>query len=389
MNQVQKLIEELCPEGVEHISITEAAKYVRGLTYSKDKESATGSIKVLRSNNINQSQNVLELTGVKTLDHSVKVRAEQKLWKGDILMSAASGSRLHVGKVAYIWEDMDFYFGGFMAVWRTSKKLLPRFLFHILTSSDFSSYLDTAISSSTINNLSESVLKAYLVPAPPIEVQKEIVRILDTFTELEAELETELRARERQFDFYRDSLLTFADVAISRKLCISSLANRIASGSNKVRAATGAFPVFGSTGVIGYSDSPAYSGEVLLVARVGANAGKVNAASGEFDVSDNTLVISPNEEWDVRFAFHQLTHMNLNQYAVGGGQPLITGGLLKNLEVTVPPLQEQKRIASILDRFNALINDPSEGLRAELTSRGKQFQYYRDILLNFDELEFA
>jgi len=168
---------------------------------------------------------------------------------------------------------------------------------------------------------------------------------------------------------------------------LSEITTTIASGRNKQRMSEGIYPVYGSTGLIGYSDKPAYSGDALLVARVGANAGLVNAVSGDFDVSDNTLVVRPSSDWDVRFAFHQMTHMNLNQYAVGGGQPLVTGGLLKNLKVLLPPLKEQERIASILDKFDALVNDLSSGLPAEIKARRQQYEHYRDRLLNFPKLE--
>lgn len=77
--------------------------------------------------------------------------------------------------------------------------------------------------------------------------------------------------------------------------------------------------------------------------------------------------------------------MNLNQYAVGGGQPLVTGGLLKGLKVPLPPLQEQERIAAILDRFDALVNDISIGLPAEIKARRQQYEHYRDRLLTFTE----
>ena len=81
--------------------------------------------------------------------------------------------------------------------------------------------------------------------------------------------------------------------------------------------------------------------------------------------------------------------MNLNQYAVGGGQPLITGGLLKNLKVLLPSLEEQERIASILDKFDTLTNSISEGLPREIELRRKQYAHYRDRLLNFVELKEA
>jgi len=80
-----------------------------------------------------------------------------------------------------------------------------------------------------------------------------------------------------------------------------------------------------------------------------------------------------------------MTHMNLNQYAIGGGQPLITGGLLKKLPICLPSIEEQTRIATILDKFDALVNDLSTGLPAEIAARRQQYEYYRDRLLTFRE----
>lgn len=223
-------------------------------------------------------------------------------------------------------------------------------------------------------------------PQKSLQIQAEIVRILDTFTELNAELTAELTARRKQYKYYREQLLSFEDSDVEWKT-LEDVTRSIASGRNKDRAANGPIPVYGSTGLIGFTSEAAYSGEVLLVARVGANAGRVNAVSGTFDVSDNTLIVRPKDEWDIRFAFHQLTQMNLNQYAVGGGQPLVTGGLLKGLKIPFPSMFEQKRIAGVLDKFHALTTSLKEGLPHEIELRQKQYEYYRSLLMSFPKPE--
>ncbi|EIS1752973.1 TPA: restriction endonuclease subunit S [Escherichia coli] len=219
-------------------------------------------------------------------------------------------------------------------------------------------------------------------PEKSLAIQSEIVRILDKFTALTAELTAELTMRKKQYNYYRDQLLSFEQGEVEWKT-LGEITTKIASGRNKTRDADGKFPVYGSTGLIGFIDKAAYSGDLLLVARVGAYAGLVNAVSGHFDVSDNTLIIHPSDSWNVRFAFHQLRHMNLNQYAVGAGQPLITGGLLKNLKVPFPSLKEQTRIAKILDKFETITASISEGLPREIELRQKQYEYYRDLLFSF------
>ena len=169
-------------------------------------------------------------------------------------------------------------------------------------------------------------------------------------------------------------------------MTLGDMCKKIASGRNTQRNSNGNYPVYGSTGIISRSDTYEYNTPALLVGRVGANAGFVHIAEGNYDVSDNTIIINTNDEYNMKFAYHQLSNMNLNSLAIGGGQPLITAGKLKTLLVPIPPLEEQERIVSILDRFDALINDITSGLPAEITARRKQYEYYRDKLLTFKEI---
>ncbi|EGH0620587.1 restriction endonuclease subunit S [Cronobacter sakazakii] len=261
-----------------------------------------------------------------------------------------------------------------------------RYVFHFLCSQY--TYIKS-LGTGSQTNINAQIVKNIKIPIPcpdnpekSLAIQSEIVRILDKFTALTAELTAELTMRKKQYNYYRDQLLSFEQGEVEWKT-LGEITTKIASGRNKTRDADGKFPVYGSTGLIGFIDKAAYSGDLLLVARVGAYAGLVNAVSGHFDVSDNTLIIHPSDSWNVRFAFHQLRHMNLNQYAVGAGQPLITGGLLKNLKVPFPSLKEQTRIAKILDKFETITASISEGLPREIELRQKQYEYYRDLLFSF------
>ena len=140
MNFLNKLLDGVA---VEWRALEEVAEYVRGLVYNKSSESTDGEgYKVLRANNITLAGNSLNINDLKVVNFDTKVKKSQKLYKNDILISAASGSREHVGKVAFIHEDIDFYFGGFMGVVRCGVKINPRFLFHIFTSDIFKKYLD-------------------------------------------------------------------------------------------------------------------------------------------------------------------------------------------------------------------------------------------------------
>ena len=139
-------------------------------------------------------------------------------------------------------------------------------------------------------------------------------------------------------------------------MLLGNLSNSISSGRNKHRDAHGQYPVFGSTGIIGYSSTYEYEGPVILVARVGASAGTLNFASGQYDVSDNTLIITIKQNvYDYNFAYNQLTHYKLNKLVFGSGQPLITSKQLKNIRIPVPPLAEQRKIAEVLGVWDKAI----------------------------------
>lgn len=129
----------------------------------------------------------------------------------------------------------------------------------------------------------------------------------------------------------------------------------IVSGKSNTKSQNGDFPIYGSTGIIGYQSYFDYEGKKNLIARVGANAGTVNKVKGKYCVSDNTLMISYNKILNIDFAFFQLKNLKLNTLVFGSGQPLITGGQLKNIKIPLPPLPEQKAIAEVLSDTDELI----------------------------------
>ena len=231
-------------------------------------------------------------------------------------------------------------------------------------------------------------MEKILIPIPPLSVQTEIVKILDTLTTLTSELTSELILRQKQYEYYREKLLSFDSLEQlnsggGKKKLIDVCIN-IFSGKNKERNDSGLYPIYGSTGIIGKTNKKEFSNEQILVARVGANAGYVHIAKGEYDVSDNTLIVQNNENIDLKFLYHTLVNMKLNQYAKGAGQPLITAGQLKSMEINVPSLEEQQRIVSILDKFETLTNSITEGLPLAIEQSQKQYEYYRELLLNFN-----
>ncbi|MFD1893998.1 restriction endonuclease subunit S [Ottowia beijingensis] len=151
---------------------------------------------------------------------------------------------------------------------------------------------------------------------------------------------------------------------------LEDLSETISSGKDK-SAQDGAFDLYGSTGVIGRTNSGSFSGIYILVARVGANAGLLTKATGEFGVTDNTLVITLKKRQVIGldFIFFYLYQVGLNKMIFGSGQPLITGGQLKALTIQVPNAKEQQRIADCLNSLDTLITTATQELETFKTHK--------------------
>ncbi len=162
------------------VKLGDVAELIRGLTYSKDDEVAKDGITVLRANNINLSSMELDLSDIKMVNPSVSPDPSKKLKQNDIFICLASGSKDHIGKVAFIKEDTNYYFGGFMGAVRIkSSSLIPKYLFYQLSSPVFNSYLREQISGANINNLNSTILYRFMFSLPPLEVQKKIVEEIE------------------------------------------------------------------------------------------------------------------------------------------------------------------------------------------------------------------
>lgn len=134
----------------------------------------------------------------------------------------------------------------------------------------------------------------------------------------------------------------------------------ISSGKDK-NFEDGEFELFGSTGIIGKTEIPSYDGTYILVARVGANAGTLNKVNGKFGVTDNTLVINLKDANLLDFIYYSLDNIGLNKLVFGSGQPLITGGQLKSLKLSVPKSEKEiQKIAYCLSTLDEIITAQAE-----------------------------
>ena len=271
-----------------------------------------------------------------------------------------------------------------------------RYIYHYL-SSQYEYIKSLGAGSQT--NINAGIVKKIKVPIPPLYVQEEIVRILDKFTTLEAELEAELDCRKRQDEYYRNQLLSF-----SNDVEWKSLGNvfdfRNGKGHEKEIVPAGEFIVINSKFissnglVVKFSNrqlSPVYKGDILMVMSDLPN-GKALAKCFLVD-KDSTytlnqrvcgLTIKNSKEMNPKFAFYILSrNKHLLKYNNGVDQTNLRKDDILKISIPIPSLAEQQRIVSILDKFEALTTSISEGLPKEIELRRKQYEYYRNQLLSF------
>ena len=405
MSKIFDLINELCPNGVEFVELGEIADIVRGVTYDKNLEingEHEQGIKILRANNINLdfTLNFEDLKQIKELPCN---SSQKNLMQKDILICVASGSKEHVGKVAYCFEDTDCFAGGFMSIIRAKQVINARFLFFIMSSSTFKVYLEKVLTSSTINNLNNTILKNFKLPVPPMEVQREIVRILDSFTLLTAELTAELTARKKQYEFYRDFLLSFDELDKNGGGCELKMLGEIADYSssrisfsalnelnyvsveNLLQDKAGKIP---SKCVPSSGNWTKFESGDILIGNIRPYLKKIWQADCIGGASGDVLVLHLKDtSVNFRYLYQILADDKFFNYdmknAKGAKMPRGNKDLILEYKIPVPSLQTQQKVVEILDKFDTLVNSITEGLPREIELRRKQYEHYRELLLNF------
>ena len=161
------------------------------------------------------------------------------------------------------------------------------------------------------------------------------------------------------------------------------------SANNIMQASSGdhIYPCFGGNGIRGFVTKNSHDGAHLLIGRQGALCGNVQRTKGKFYATEHAVVVTAKDNINIDWAFHMLTLMNLNQYASQSAQPGLAVRKLEVLRIPIPLLTDQVRIASLLDKFDTLTTDLSQGLPREIALRQKQYEYYRDLLLTFPKSE--
>ena len=330
--------------------------------------------------------------------------------KNDDVLVTKDGT---LGKVAYV-SNLDkpatLNSGIFVIRSIDTNKLLNRYLFHYLKAPYLMKYAQNKLTGGTIKHLNQNVIVDFEIPLPPLEVQKRIVEVLDNFekicNDLNIGLPAEIEARQKQYEFYRNFLLTFKEDSVNslrqdktrqdiyRLLTyVFGYINlemgeilKIKNGSDYKKFNLGDIPVYGSGGIINYIGTYIYDKESVLIPRKGS-IGNLFYVEKPFWTVDTIFYTIINKEIVIpKYLYYYLSKLNLEKLNTAGGVPSLTQAVLNKIIIPLPPLEEQQRIVEILDRFDKLCNDISEGLPAEIEARQKQYEYYREKLLSFKKI---
>ena len=387
MSRLAELIEELCPEGVEYMPIGSFAQCIVGATpNSKDPALWDGNIPWMSSGEVNKRT-------IYSTDRCITQRGidscSTKMIPAGAVVVALAGQGKTRGTVAR--TRIELCTNQSLCAIVSNEHLESDFLFHYLVS-QYDNLRAISSGDGTRGGLNLKMIREYKVPVPPLEVQREIVRILDQFTTLEAELEAELEARRTQYEHYRNHLLSYESLASSGPVEMVKLGDMLemragSSISSKYiferSDSEHIYPCYGANGVRGYVRSMTREHDASIIGRQGALCGNVTYAYGPFFATEHAVVVSPRVELSQRWLYHALIVANLSQYATKSAQPGLSVRRVAEVEIPVPRLSEQYRIADLLDRFDALVNDITSGLPAEIAARRAQYEHYRDRLLSF------
>jgi len=406
----EKLITELCPKGVEFKSLSELGCLYGGLTGKNKNDFSNGNAKFITYMNVfsNIAVNINITDFVKIGENE----NQNKVELGDVLFTGSSETPEECGMSSVLTEQTDepLYLNSFCFGFRLNDKtmFLPDFLKYLFRCDNLRKQITQTASGVTRFNVSKNRMEKVLIPIPPIEIQAHISNILDKFTELEAELEAELETRKKQYEYYRDNLM------VNDKWLMVSLGEvaNVQSGGTPAKTKSeywenGSIEWLGSTVCknqksveeitdfiteLGLKNSSAkiLPKRTTLIAMVGATIGKVAFLDFDATTNQNVAALYPKNtnELNPDYLFYACQKLYDKFTSLANGKLAMANlSFIKKLEIPLPPLAVQNRIVSILDKFDKLVNDISEGLPAEIKMRRQQYEYYRNKLLNFETLK--
>lgn len=353
---INNLCMRFCPEGVSYIPLGEATEMQRGTSITK-KNIIEGTVPVIAG-------------GQKPAYYCDKANRD-----ADIITVAGSGA--YAGYVSY-WDCPVFVSDAFSV--KAKEGSSTKYIYYAMQ--NLQSEIYATKKGGGVPHVHISSIEKMRIPLPPLPIQQEIVRILDTFTNLTAELTAELTARRKQYEYYRDELMTFGE-DVSR-VQLGLVCDFKYGKGNNIPNETGEYPVYGCNGIVSTTNT-FNSEDAPIIGHIGS-AGVVNWGKGKHFVTYNgTICRVKADKIRSRYAYYVLNSLHLERF-VKGSQPFLSYGDFSKVLIPLPPIERQDEIVRILDQFDYFCNDLTSGIPAEISARQKQYEYYRNQLLTFKQI---
>lgn len=407
MSKLEELIQKLCPNGVEYKTLGEISVDIyRGAGITRDQVTNEG-IPCVRYGEIYTTYGVWFDHCISHTDET-KIASKKYFEHGDVLFAITGESVEDIAKSCVYIGNEKCLAGGDIVVLKHNEE--PKYIGYALETSNARRQKSAGKVKSKVVHSSVPAIRSIVIPVPPLEVQREIVRVLDSFTLLTAELTAELTARKKQYEFYRNKLLA-NDEKYPMKL-LSDLGKW--SGGKTPSMANRSFWEKGTIPWISSKDMKASTlldtqdhitkkaikeasmtvhpaNSIAIVTRSGILKHTFPVAYIPFEatINQDIKMLSVNEDVLPKYAFHVIQ---------GRGKDILIktkkqGGTVDSLDfqkvlaykVPVPSKDIQRRLVDVIDNFETICTDLNIGLPAEIEARQKQYEYYRDLLLTFAE----
>ena len=380
MSELNDLITKLCPDGVPYKKLDDLADIGTGSSNTQDQEPDGIYPFYVRSPEVKRSSSF-------EFDETAVITAGD----GD------------VGKIFHFVEGKYALHQRAYRIKPTSSSLNAKFLYYYMKA-NFRAYVERKACSATVKSLRKPMFQNFEIPVPPLPVQAEIVRILDSFTTLEAELEAELADRKKQYEYYRDYLLDKntlermdgkpVEMKKLGDICIRQRGTRITAKQMKeIACVNGDILIFGGGKTKVYAKKSDIPSKDIITCPSVVVKSRGNIGFEYCDVpfthkSELWSYSSNDEAVNIKFISYYLeNNRRFFQDAANIGKlPQISTGVTDNYNVPVPSLATQERVVDILDRFDTLTTSLTDGIPAEIAMRREQYEYCRSRLLDFPHL---
>ncbi len=397
MSRIDELIAELCPDGVEFKEIQELFVTKNGYTPSTTNKAywTDGTVPWFRMEDIRENGRILKTSLQQITPEAVK---GGRLFPADSIIVATSAT---IGEHALITVPhlSNQRFTSLALKPGFAERLDMKFVFYYCFVLD--NWCRNNTTTSSFASVDMTGFKKFRFPIPPLEIQREIVKVLDTFTQLEA--------RRRQYQYYRDALLSFDDQDVHWTTMAEVGEFFRGRRFTKDDLVTDGLPcihygeIYTQYGISTMSTVSQVRSDMastlrfartgdLVIAGVGETVEDVGKAvawlgDGEVAIHDDCFAYrhSVNPKFVSYYFQTSIFHAEKSRFVARAKVKRLSAESLGKLSIPVPPLEEQQRIVAILDQFDALVNDLSSGLPAEIAARRQQYEYYRDRLLSFKE----